>query len=81
MVIIGDRGLSDALLAELDRVLTDHELIKIRINHERGERASIADALCEHASAEVVQRIGKTVTLYRSNPEAKPNLSNVMRFT
>ena len=31
LVIVGDKGASDAVLAELDRALTDHELIKVRV--------------------------------------------------
>ena len=71
----------DSALAELDRALRDHELIKVRVNvGDRKARARLIDDVAEAAGAEQVQRIGRVVVLYRVNPEAKPELSNVARF-
>ena len=80
IVTVGDGGVSDALLAELERALVDHELVKVRMHHEREDRDTIRDALCEAARCELVQQIGKTITLYRANPKANPKLSNVNRY-
>lgn len=67
-------------LAELDRALSDHELIKVRVNiADRKARAQTIDEIVASATALEVQRIGRIVVLYRANPDAKPELSNVSR--
>ena len=80
VVIVGDGGVSDAVIAETNRALDDHELIKVKVNAmDRDDRSEMMDALGEACAAESVQRIGKVVVLYRRNPEAKPALSNLSR--
>lgn len=72
---------SASALAEVDRALRDHEIIKVRVNvGDRKGRERAADAVARETSAHLVQRIGKIVVLYRPNPEAKPELSNLKRF-
>ncbi len=80
ILIISDNGLSDGLLAEAERALHDHELIKVKISvGDREDRKALLQALCQHCQAELVQSIGKVALLYRHNPEAEPRLSNVLR--
>lgn len=80
VVIIGDKGLSENLLDELNRALHDHELIKVKINiGDRDDRSKIIDALLDATKAELVQAIGKVVVLLKKNPKAKPKLSNLVR--
>lgn len=81
VVTVSENGLSEGLLAELERALTDHELIKIKLAiTERDDRAAMLDELTSQSGAEQVQSIGKTALLYRLNPRANPKLSNVKRF-
>ena len=81
VVIIGDQGVSDAVIAETERALADHELIKVRIHSgDREERAAAAAALASACHAETVQSVGKILVLFRRNPQAKPRLSNLARF-
>lgn len=81
VVTVGDQGLSDGVLAEAERALTDHELIKVRLaGGDRAERTAQAQALATAAHAQVVQQIGKVVVLYRHNKRAKAHLSNVSRY-
>ena len=80
VVMIGDGGVSDAVIAETNRALDDHELIKVKVNAmERDDRNALIDALARACGAETVQRIGKVVVLFRKNPDAKPGLSNLTR--
>lgn len=70
VVLIGDAGVSAAVLAEIDRCLDDHELIKIRAGGEdRAERDALCAAVCERLGAAPVQHIGKILVLYRKAPE------------
>lgn len=80
VVAVGNGGASPAVLSELNRALTDHELIKVRIHGEdREQRQAAIAALIEGSQAEAVQTIGKIVVLYRPNPEPDPQLSNILR--
>ncbi|HSO06102.1 MAG TPA: YhbY family RNA-binding protein [Pelomicrobium sp.] len=70
VVLIGDAGLTEAVLAEIDRCLDDHELIKIKAGgEERAEREALSATVCERLGAAPVQHIGKILVLYRKAPE------------
>ncbi|MEO8717594.1 MAG: YhbY family RNA-binding protein [Burkholderiales bacterium] len=78
---LGEKGLSDALVAEIDRALSHHELIKVRAAPlNRDERDVALASICERTGAAAVQHIGKIFVLYREKPpqeapaEAKPRL-------
>ena len=81
IVMIGDAGLSTGVIDECERALKDHELIKTKIHlDDRDDRRELGEQLCEAVQAQVVQRIGKTLVIYRENPRANPKLSNVKRY-
>ena len=66
VVTIGNAGLTDAVIRELDLSLEHHELMKIRISGAgREERRKLIDAVCEACNAEAVQAIGNVALLYR----------------
>lgn len=80
VVMVGDKGLSEGLTAELERALDDHELIKVKIaSPDREDRRAVADALCEETGAELVQMIGKIAILLRRAKKPNPKLSNLVR--
>ncbi len=80
IVTIASNGLSDGVLAELNRALDDHELIKIKLAiAEREDRKEIVAELETLPNVELVQEIGKVVLLYRHNKKANPKLSNLHR--
>ena len=74
VVLIGDKGLTDEVIAEIDRSLAAHELIKVRAaTDDRAARAAWMEAICARLGAHPVQEIGKVLVVYRANPEpAKP---------
>lgn len=81
VITVGASGLSDTLIAELDRALTDHELIKVKI--PAGDLKSRQDCgrqLAEAVGADVVHHIGRVVLLYKQNPNPNEKLSNIARF-
>ena len=69
--MLGQKGVTDAVIAELDAALTRHELLKVKIAGE--DRQATVDALCAGSSALWVQTVGNTVTLFRRNPD-KPRI-------
>lgn len=69
VVMIGQAGLTAAVIAEIEVALDYHELIKVRIRAEREERKAIADEICTVTGAELVQSIGQIIVIYRYNPK------------
>ncbi|MBI4754882.1 MAG: ribosome assembly RNA-binding protein YhbY [Betaproteobacteria bacterium] len=73
VVLVGNDGLSEAVLKEVDRSLTAHELIKIRVaGQDRDQREAMLEAVCRATGAAAVQHIGNILVLYRPAPEAVP---------
>ena len=73
VVIIGDKGLTDEVVAEIDRSLKAHELIKVRaFTDDRKARGEWLEAICGRLEAHAVQQIGKMFVLYRENPKEAP---------
>lgn len=71
VVIIGDKGLTAAVLREIDLSLAHHELLKVRINAaDRAQRQDLLTELCNATGASLVQRIGHVVVVYR--PSKRP---------
>ena len=78
---MADNGLTEGVLAEFERALNDHELIKIKVNIlDREARLAAVAELCKVGKADLVQVIGKMALLYRKNFSVNKQLSNVHRF-
>lgn len=70
VVQVGQAGVTDALVAEIDRALTAHGLIKVKLaGAERDARATMAEALCAATGAALVQQVGKVLVMWRPIPE------------
>jgi len=70
VVLLGQAGLTEAVLAEIERALDHHELIKVRVNGgDRDIRDAQVRIIVEATGATVVQRIGNIAALYCANPE------------
>jgi RNA-binding protein len=82
VVTVAEKGVTDGLLDETRRALTDHEIIKAKVNvMDRETRRELGEMLAAQSGSEIVQVIGKVWVLYRANPNADPRLSNVARFS
>tara|TARA_R110000868_G_scaffold144960_4_gene364543 strand:+ start:63369 stop:63641 length:273 start_codon:yes stop_codon:yes gene_type:complete len=68
IVQIGDKGLSETVMAEIKRALYDHELIKVKVSGlERDKYQEMIDTICEKTTATFINKIGHTVILYRKS--------------
>ena len=75
VVILGNAGLTENVMAEIDQALTHHELIKIRVNAaDRESRAALIETICAQTKGQPVQTIGHILLLFRRNPK-KPRVS------
>ena len=72
-VMIGQHGLSESVIAEIDTTMLKHELIKIKLRVEdRDEKQKIIEKILEFSHAEIVQVIGGVIVIYRpfeDNPD------------
>jgi RNA-binding protein len=81
VLIVADNGLTEGVLAEFERAVSDHELIKIKLNIlDREARLATIAQLCKAGRADLVQVIGKMALVYRNNPQVNKQLSNIHRF-
>ena len=71
VVLMGAKGLTDAVVAEIELALEHHELIKVKVTAEDREarEATIAE-IAKRTQSAVVQRVGHTATLYRRSSES-----------
>ena len=68
VVMIGQSGLTAAVLAEIELALDSHELIKVKVRAERDDRKLISEKICTDTGAELIQTIGQIAVIYRLNP-------------
>jgi len=69
VIIIGQAGLTEAVINETELALDTHELIKVKIRAERDDRQQIRDQICAKTEAESIQTIGQVAVIYRKNPD------------
>lgn len=82
VVTVADKGLSDTVMAEIQRALNDHELIKVKVVAEdREDKKNIIDTIIEQNDATLVQQIGHIALLLKKAKEPNPKLSNISRFS
>lgn len=75
VILIGDAGLSEAVMTEFLAALNHHELLKVRIRSgDHDARDDIIRKLCDRSGASLVARVGNVALLYRRNEE-KPRVA------
>ncbi len=80
VVTVAGKGLSEGVLAEIDRALSQHELIKIKLAvGDRAARTVVAQDICSASGAELIQSVGNMILILRRCPEPDPRLSNLLR--
>ncbi|MFW7377736.1 MAG: ribosome assembly RNA-binding protein YhbY [Oligoflexus sp.] len=75
VVYVGNNGISEGVLREINQTLDCHELIKIKVRCDDQESMqSLVEEIQAQASANLVQVIGHTVVLYRAAKEPQIQL-------
>jgi len=70
VVMIGNDGLTPAVIKEADAALNAHGLIKIRVlGDDRSAREAMYQKLADELNAAPIQHIGKLLVLWRPQPE------------
>ncbi len=66
VVMIGNKGLTDNVHAEVDKALEQHELIKVRVSGlEKAERLEMINKIALKSSSNLVMTIGHIAAFYR----------------
>ncbi|UNK41386.1 ribosome assembly RNA-binding protein YhbY [Luteimonas sp. S4-F44] len=72
MLQVGGKGITDALVAEIDAALEHHELIKVKVGAaDREARDAMIAELAERTGSALVQRIGHVAVLYRQSRDRR----------
>ncbi len=67
VVLLGDKGLTEPVMTEIELALETHELIKIKIpGQDREIKENWIEQICEKSKSQLVQHLGHIVTLYRA---------------
>jgi len=70
MLQVGGKGVTDAVVAEVDTALEHHELIKVKVaSEDREARDALIGDLAKRTDAALVQRIGHVAVLYRPSKD------------
>lgn len=69
VVMIGEKGLSENVMTELESALDHHELIKVKLRTDRETRVALIEQISEQCRAELVHKIGQVACFYRRNPD------------
>ena len=70
VVMVGQHGLSESVLAELESSMNKHELLKIKIRTEgKDEKQKMIDKIIEFSQSYLVQVIGNVMVIYRAFDE------------
>lgn len=80
VVTVAGKGLSETVVAEIDRALSQHELIKVKLAvGGREAKSAVADEICKRTGAKLIQSIGNMLLLMRRTAQPDPRLSNLIR--
>ena len=72
VVTVGQAGVTEPVLAELEIALDHHELVKVKVNAgEREERDAAVQMIANRTASVLITRIGNTAAFFRANPEKK----------
>ena len=70
VVLVGAKGLTEAVYEEINVALVAHELIKIKLpQSEKSQRQAMAQEIAKTVDADVIQVLGNTLVLYRENKD------------
>jgi len=69
VVIVGQAGVTEGVIAAVEQALHDHELIKVKINEGPETRQEAAQRLAEGTGAELAQLLGRTALLFKKRQD------------
>jgi RNA-binding protein len=78
IVMIGNKGLTDAVMNEVELALDQHELIKIKLpGNDKAEKVALLAQITSRSNSEPVQIIGRIGVVYRASDEPKITIPSI----
>lgn len=78
IVTIGGKGLTEAVMNEIELALDQHELLKIKLpTNSKAEKTALLAQITAQSNSEPVQLIGRVVVIYRATDEHKITLPSI----
>jgi RNA-binding protein len=78
VVMIGGKGLTDAVMNEIELALDQHELLKIKLpGNEKAEKVALLAQITSRSNSEPVQIIGRVAVIYRASDKARITIPNI----
>ena len=77
VVQIGKNGLSDAFIAQVNKALDDHELIKVKFQNFKDEKDALTAELLEKTQSEFIGALGNVLILYRQQKDKEKRLIEI----
>jgi len=78
VVMVGGKGLTEAVLAEIENALQQHELIKIKLpGSSKAEKVAVMAQITTQTESAPVQLIGRVGVIYRAGEEPKITLPSI----
>ena len=77
IVSVGNAGLTDNVMSEIELALSHHELVKLKLNGDSAERKTMTDKIVADTGAVLVQSIGHTASFYRAADKPKIKLPKI----
>ncbi len=75
VLLLGNKGATEAVVKELGQALDSHELVKVKLSGgDKEDRQAQIDVLAGGTQAEKIHQIGHVVVLFRRNPD-KPGIA------
>ncbi|MEM6822894.1 MAG: YhbY family RNA-binding protein [Verrucomicrobiota bacterium] len=65
IIRIGKAGVTDSLIQQIDRVLKDHQLIKLQFDAHKERRKELSLEITSKSGAEIVSLVGHVLTIYK----------------
>ena len=78
IVMIGNKGLTDAVMSEIELALDQHELLKIKLpGNDKAEKVALLAQITSQSNSEPVQIIGRVGVIYRASDEPKITIPSI----
>ncbi len=74
VVYIGRHGMSDGVLDAVEKALVDHELVKVKFNDFKDEKARLLEEIAEKTGCATIGVIGNIAILYRPKEEKRTSV-------
>lgn len=69
VVIVGQAGVTEGVIAAIEQALHDHELIKVKIAEGPEDRHEAAERIAQATGAELAQLLGRTALFFKKRAE------------